>query len=341
MTLPPARDTLPTSPMTPDPAAVLQDALAETRTRVRSPQFHKEYRLFLDRPAAISIVLDEVRYVLGLAPRGAAALLDVGCGYGLFTLAYSLLLPGRVVGIDWAHAKIADGRVLAASLAPQVRPRIVQGDAMRLPFRSSSLDVAVVRESISHIPEVEPLLEEIRRTLRPGGTVFIKDFNNEACLLEKNRLLRLWNEAEWRGTADAAAYVEARLGLLKREFPSESPDRLRWVARRTRGLYGARLRDASAQLFRDGRTDIEPAFHCRCPYTGYALERPFSPARLTSHLRRLGFSVRVLPPRHFRPHESGWKRNLARLLDSCVETLYPLTSPVTSLIQILALKRGT
>ena len=49
----------------------------------------------------------------------------------------------------------------------------VQSDAVRLPFSESSFDAAFILDVLEHIDEDETVLREIRRVLRPGGSLLI------------------------------------------------------------------------------------------------------------------------------------------------------------------------
>jgi 2-polyprenyl-3-methyl-5-hydroxy-6-metoxy-1,4-benzoquinol methylase len=124
----------------------------------RHAAFHsrtEEYlRLGLDRLAAANAVVRAAGALDGPA-------LDVGTGKGL--LAIELAAQGlEVVSVDLD----ADEQALAALLAQDARVasriRFIQGDAM--------MDV------LHHLDEPQPVLIEMARSVRPGGTVVLADF---------------------------------------------------------------------------------------------------------------------------------------------------------------------
>ncbi len=113
------------------------------------------------------VLLDLVRPVQG------EAILDVGCGTGIFTL--ELLAAGaRVVGLElsfpmlrWARKKVA-GRAFQA----------VQGDMRWLPFADGSFDKTVSVTAIEFIEEARGAVAELFRVTRPGGRVVVASLNS-------------------------------------------------------------------------------------------------------------------------------------------------------------------
>jgi arsenite methyltransferase len=117
--------------------------------------------------------------------RGSEAVLDVGCGRGLATIAAAQRVPsGCVVGIDlWRGHDLsgntpdaARANAEAAGVADRVTFRT--GSATNLPFADSTFDVVVsmtVLHNIRSAAERRRAVEEMLRVLRPGGTLLIFD----------------------------------------------------------------------------------------------------------------------------------------------------------------------
>jgi len=106
-------------------------------------------------------------WVMGLvAERGAAWVLDAGCGWGATT---ALLAPRvrRAVGVDISFASLAAGRALAGEEA--CSPGFAAGSLEALPFASGSFDAVVGRFVLHHAESLEATAAEIWRVLRPGG----------------------------------------------------------------------------------------------------------------------------------------------------------------------------
>lgn len=83
---------------------------------------------------------------------------------------------GFALGVDFAHEmlRIGQRKLRAADLA-RVAP-LVRGDAMRLPVAGASVDAATIAFGIRNVVEPGVALSEIRRTLRPGGTLAVLEF---------------------------------------------------------------------------------------------------------------------------------------------------------------------
>jgi 2-polyprenyl-6-hydroxyphenyl methylase/3-demethylubiquinone-9 3-methyltransferase len=87
-------------------------------------------------------------------------LLDLGCGGGL--LAPHLPAGWRHVGADLSETALA--------VAAQHGVEPVHADVAALPFDDASFDVVVAGEVLEHVPDMEAVVAEACRVLRPGGT---------------------------------------------------------------------------------------------------------------------------------------------------------------------------
>ena len=101
----------------------------------------------------------DVRLIRSRCPH-ARRILDVGCGRGGFLEICSRELT-EAIGLD---AEEAAGRLCASQRLP-----FVLADAAKLPFADRALDVVRAKEVIEHLPDPRPMLQEIRRVLRPNG----------------------------------------------------------------------------------------------------------------------------------------------------------------------------
>ena len=115
------------------------------------------------------------RYVGGPGRR----VLDLGCRDGALTRTY--VEGNDVVGVD------ADREALAAAADLGIETHWADLD-QPLDFPDASFDVVVAGELLEHLRDPAPLVAEVRRVLRPGGT-FVASVPNAYRL--KRRLLFL------------------------------------------------------------------------------------------------------------------------------------------------------
>jgi ubiquinone/menaquinone biosynthesis C-methylase UbiE len=123
------------------------------------------------------------RMVIELANvRPGNAVLDVGCGTGSLTLtAKSYAGPGgKVCGIDAAPEMIEVAKEKASRSGLDVSFDV--GVIEKLDFPDSTFDVVVSRLVIHHLPDdlKRRGFAEFLRVLKPGGHLFIADFNPPA-----------------------------------------------------------------------------------------------------------------------------------------------------------------
>jgi SAM-dependent methyltransferase len=101
--------------------------------------------------------------------------LDVGCGPGSITLGLAeTVTPGEVVGIDLQPAQVERARALATGRGV-ANARFEVASAYALPFPDGAFDAALAHCVLMHLREPVRALRELRRVLRPGGVVGVRD----------------------------------------------------------------------------------------------------------------------------------------------------------------------
>jgi SAM-dependent methyltransferase len=114
-------------------------------------------------------------------PAGCAVL-EAGCGVGAQTVPLVRNSPGaQITCLDISAASLAEAaaRVQAACLhSPQFR----QGDLQNLPFADGSFDHAFVCFVLEHLPDPAAALIELRRVLRPGGSLTVVEGDHGSTL---------------------------------------------------------------------------------------------------------------------------------------------------------------
>jgi SAM-dependent methyltransferase len=107
--------------------------------------------------------------------RPGMRLLDVGCGPGAITIDLAeIVAPGEVVGLDQRPEPLAAARELAAQRSV-TNIQFEVGSAYSLPFPDASFDAAFAHIVLMHLREPVRALAEMRRVLKPGGLVGIRD----------------------------------------------------------------------------------------------------------------------------------------------------------------------
>lgn len=103
-------------------------------------------------------------------------LLDVGCGPGTITVDLARIVsPGRVVGVD-RDAGIVEEAARAASragAAGHLEFRV--GDVYHLDHPDRSFDLVHAHQVLQHLADPVAALREMRRVLRPGGLLAVRD----------------------------------------------------------------------------------------------------------------------------------------------------------------------
>jgi SAM-dependent methyltransferase len=113
-------------------------------------------------------------YLLPHLERGMD-LLDVGCGPGTITVDLALLVaPGRVVGTDREQDVLVKAAELATARGAD-NVVVEQADAYRLPYHDASFDVVHAHQLLHHLADPVAALREMRRVVRPGGLVAVRD----------------------------------------------------------------------------------------------------------------------------------------------------------------------
>lgn len=107
-------------------------------------------------------------------------ILDFGSGLGQFTRLMARTVGGqsRIVGVERDPEQIAQARKLAESSGEADLVEFREGDATQAPLQSSewgSFDVAHARFLLEHAARPELVVEQMARSVRPGGRIILCD----------------------------------------------------------------------------------------------------------------------------------------------------------------------
>ncbi len=109
----------------------------------------------------------------GAELRGDERVLDIGCGDGKVTAYIAGLVPrGSVVGVDASEEMILYAQHV---YPPQAYPNLAfeVGDASSLDF-AEEFDVIVSNSALHWVLDHGPVLDGIKRALKPGGQIFLQ-----------------------------------------------------------------------------------------------------------------------------------------------------------------------
>ncbi|HXF53303.1 MAG TPA: class I SAM-dependent methyltransferase [Hyphomicrobiaceae bacterium] len=108
------------------------------------------------------------RFVEWLGARDGLDWLDVGCGTGALSSAIiARSNPKSLIAIDPSEGFIAAAR----AALPDRRAEFRVGDAQALSIESASRDVVASALVLNFVPDRKKALAEMKRVVRPGGTV--------------------------------------------------------------------------------------------------------------------------------------------------------------------------
>jgi len=111
--------------------------------------------------------------------------LDVGCGIGLqaLLLADAVGQAGRVTGVDIDPELLAYGEQLAREAGLSDRIRFQLGDMHRLPFEAAAFDWVWSADCVGYpAGELNVLLPELRRVVKPGGSLILLAWTSQQVL---------------------------------------------------------------------------------------------------------------------------------------------------------------
>jgi 2-polyprenyl-6-hydroxyphenyl methylase / 3-demethylubiquinone-9 3-methyltransferase len=130
---------------------------------------------------------------LGIDPSGKTVV-DIGCGGGLFAEEFARL-GAHVIGVDPSLSSLDTARTHAAAMGLSIDYRAGTGE--RLPLDDASVDIACCVDVLEHVNDLDTVLAETARVLRPGG-VYLFDTINRTAL---SKLVVIKVLQEWRLTA--------------------------------------------------------------------------------------------------------------------------------------------
>jgi 2-polyprenyl-3-methyl-5-hydroxy-6-metoxy-1,4-benzoquinol methylase len=251
-----------------------------------------------------------VGYLAGLARISKnSRVLDIGCGFGMESIALSYLTGCEVVANDLRSTMtqvLDQGIGNLARDGVNVRVGTYLGDICEAGF-SSEFDALVCNQTIEHVLDLDRMFQTCIRALKPGGRLVITNDNNA-----HNPTMFQSAQEQWARRDRDQGYIDQ----LKQERPIENADiqpyavmREQIIRKTNPALTDAqvkRLVDATAgmtqaQIIPLARADASSPLPtpptlswCRNPLTGEYCERLIDPFAIAGDLERAGFNAKIL-----------------------------------------------
>jgi demethylmenaquinone methyltransferase/2-methoxy-6-polyprenyl-1,4-benzoquinol methylase len=126
------------------------------------------------------------------------------------------------LGIDFVKDMLDVGQAKAAKRGLSKRIQLMQGDALALPFRDASFDVAGMAFGIRNIPDKAQALREMVRVVTPGGRIMVLEMsftrNWFSALMYRTYLNRMLPRIARRFSLNPGAYAYLADSIMN--FPS-------------------------------------------------------------------------------------------------------------------------
>lgn len=163
--------------------------------------------------------------------RPGMRVLDVGGGLGGPARLLAREFDVTVEVLDITHPLCEGGRLLSESLGLADRVTFQPGDALAMPYPSATFDAAWTQHSGMHVADKATLYAEIRRILRPGGTLALHEVVAGAVSPPHYPVPWARDAAHsllW--SAERLGAVIANAGFAPRAWQDESAAALTWLA---------------------------------------------------------------------------------------------------------------
>ncbi len=107
-----------------------------------------------------------------MAVRSGETAIDLCCGTCDWTVALAKASgTGSIVGLDFSANMLRHGQQKIDSLGLDKQVKLVQGNAMELPYPDNTFDYATIGFGLRNVPDYEQVIREMQRVVKPGGKV--------------------------------------------------------------------------------------------------------------------------------------------------------------------------
>jgi len=152
--------------------------MAVLRTSINPPRFDYFRKILVDR--------------LKLNPQGLEVL-DVGCGGGLLAEQFASL-GCKVTGVDQSAPTLNAAK--AHAIKSGLNIQYIESVGETLPFEAAQFDIVCCCDVLEHVDDIDTIIAEISRVLKPGGVFFFDTINRTV----KSNLVAIKMAQDWRLT---------------------------------------------------------------------------------------------------------------------------------------------
>lgn len=147
---------------------------------------------------------------------------DLGCGTGQVS---STIAPWvkHVIAVDASIAMLSAAR---SRLADHANVDVRRGDLEAVPIAAHSVDVALLFLVLHYVPEVQQVIAEAARILRPGGRVLIVDMEAHGRTEYREQMGHVWQGFErnqMAGWLADAGFDSVRFGRVGTDTEARGP----------------------------------------------------------------------------------------------------------------------
>lgn len=188
------------------------DALTE-RYDIEAREYHAHWAPVLEAPAR--------RMIEEIPASSPRRVLDVGAGTGQLLPVLAARFPGAAIcAVDRSQGMLAIARARTEREDDAIATpcSVAVMDAMALGFRPAAFDIAVMSFMLFHLPDAADGLREVRRVLRPGGSVYLTTWAEDIA----SPPVDIWNEElDAHGAPDAQTF-----GRLANHDAMDTPEKV-------------------------------------------------------------------------------------------------------------------
>jgi ubiquinone/menaquinone biosynthesis C-methylase UbiE len=147
---------------------------------IHSPEVLANHRRLLERNAHFRRfgydIGAGIKFILAQALPLDGSVLEIGTGKGRFLIELAKHVPA-ITTVDISPEEQQLARLNARYAGVEDRIQFVLQDATRLPWPDRTFDAVMTMNTLHHIPQFQPVLEEMLRVVKPGGKIVLADFS--------------------------------------------------------------------------------------------------------------------------------------------------------------------